>query len=126
MSDPNPLRELIGKIHGRSLRQVLRIYPLLTVAGLALVPHTARPQDVSSGPTVLYDLGHNSVLGPGGTEYLANFLDWLGSEGYEVRTVSQPIDPGMLQQGQILVLALPLSDANAVNRSATEEERARR
>ena len=53
MSDPNPLRKLIGKIHGRSLRQVLRIYPLLTVAGLALVPHTARPQDVSSGPTVV-------------------------------------------------------------------------
>lgn len=70
------------------------------------------------GPTILVDMGHNSLLN--GEQFLSP-VDRLRNDGYVVRTFADQISDAVLADVDILVIVGALADRNALRRLGTPE-----
>lgn len=71
-----------------------------------------------SGPTVLVDMGHNSLLA---NEPFLSPVSRLKADGYQVRTHSESFNDSTLTGVDIVVIVGPLADRNALGRLGTPQ-----
>ena len=116
--DLKPKRTVARRQLPVPFRAMVRVTAILLLTGIVASTKAVAQQPAfapGSGPTVLFDLGHNSLfLGEPNLSPMTRLQD----DGYLTQTLTGPFTEEALAGVDIVIVAAPLADRNAIRRPA--------